>query len=119
VLADGVLQHTTAFEGPQSFSVTLPKDVTCTSCTLQVLEFMSAEFGSSPNCFYHHCADIAISAPRAGTGGADGGAPKANASGDEGSCALSGRALSTRGLAWPMSALLLALAVVKRRQSAR
>jgi hypothetical protein len=61
VLADGVLPHTEPFEGAQSFQVTLPDDVSCTHCTLQVLEFMS-EHGAP--CFYHHCADIAI-----GTGG--------------------------------------------------
>src|SRR5262249_1447752 len=35
----------------------LPADVTCTQCTLQVLEYMSHH--PAP-CFYHHCADIAI-----------------------------------------------------------
>jgi hypothetical protein len=69
VLADGMLQHTDPFDGPRSFQVTLPDDVTCSDCTLQVLEFMSAEVGGGGNCFYHHCADISISA--AGT--ADGG----------------------------------------------
>jgi hypothetical protein len=38
----------------------LPTDVTCTRCTLQVLEFMTAH--GAP-CFYHHCADISIAAP--------------------------------------------------------
>jgi len=57
VLADGVLSHTDVFPGTQSFQVTLPSDVTCTHCTLQVLEFMSSH--PAP-CFYHHCADISI-----------------------------------------------------------
>lgn len=59
VLADGELVHTTPFTGTQSFTVTLPSDVTCERCTLQVLEFMSDH--AAP-CFYYHCADIAIGA---------------------------------------------------------
>src|SRR6185503_12626570 len=69
VLADGMLVHTEAFSSPQSFEVTLPTNVTCTHCTLQVLEFMSAEVGGNGFCFYHHCADISIGAPAAETGG--------------------------------------------------
>ena len=57
ILADNMLPHTQAFAGPQTFTVTLPTDVTCTKCTLQVLEFMSNHFAP---CFYHHCADISI-----------------------------------------------------------
>ena len=70
VLADGMLQHTDPLDGPRSFEVTLPDDVTCAGCTLQVLEFMSAEVGGGGFCFYHHCADISISAaaPDAGDG---------------------------------------------------
>ena len=59
VLADGMLVHAAEFSGPMSFQVTLPSDVTCTKCTLQVIEFMSSH--GAP-CFYHHCADIAIQA---------------------------------------------------------
>jgi MYXO-CTERM domain-containing protein len=62
VLADGVLIHTEPFSGPQTFEVTLPADVTCTHCTLQVIEFMSNHGLNVPGgCFYHHCADISIS----------------------------------------------------------
>lgn len=57
ILADGQLLHSQSFSGPQTFQVTLPKDVTCKKCTLQVLEFMSSH--DAP-CFYHHCANIAI-----------------------------------------------------------
>ena len=57
ILADNVLPHTQPFAGPQTFTVTLPTDVTCTKCTLQVLEFMSSH--PAP-CFYHHCADLSI-----------------------------------------------------------
>jgi len=57
ILADNVLPHTQAFDAPRTFTITLPTDVTCTKCTLQVLEFMSSH--GAP-CFYHHCADISI-----------------------------------------------------------
>jgi len=57
ILADDVLPHTQPFAGPQTFMVTLPTNVTCTRCTLQVIEFMSLHFAP---CFYHHCADISI-----------------------------------------------------------
>ena len=64
ILADNVLPHTQAFAGPQTFKVRLPADVTCTRCTLQVLEFMSSH--PAP-CFYHHCADISIQAASVST----------------------------------------------------
>jgi hypothetical protein len=74
VLADGMLPHTDPFTGPRSFQVTLPRDVTCTGCTLQVLEFMQADVGGSGNCFYHHCANISIAAATdAGADAVDGG----------------------------------------------
>jgi hypothetical protein len=59
ILADGMLQHTEPFGDPQSFAVTLPSDVTCDHCTLQVIEFMSSH---GKPCFYHHCADVSIRA---------------------------------------------------------
>jgi len=57
VLADDMLPHTQPFDAPQTFTVTLPDDVTCTRCTLQIIEYMS---NHGRPCFYHHCADIAI-----------------------------------------------------------
>ena len=70
VLADGMLQHTTAVSGARSFTVKLPTDVTCTKCSLQVTEFMSNHALNNPGgCWYHHCADISI---QTGTGGAGG-----------------------------------------------
>jgi hypothetical protein len=73
VLADGMLVHTAAFSGPQTFTVTLPAGKTCTKCTLQVIEFMSNHGLNVPGgCFYHHCADISIAAAATGTGGATG-----------------------------------------------
>lgn len=60
VLADGMFPHTTPVIGPQSFQVTLPTDVTCTRCTLQVLEFTSEH--QAP-CFEYKCAHISIAPP--------------------------------------------------------
>ena len=61
VLADGLFVHTAPMSGPQTFQVPLPAGMTCTHCTLQVLEFMSQHPLNNPGgCFYHHCADISI-----------------------------------------------------------
>lgn len=57
ILADNVLPHTQPFAAPQTFTVTLPTDVTCSRCTLQVIEYMS---NHGAPCFYYHCADISI-----------------------------------------------------------
>jgi len=82
VLADNVFPHTTAFSAPMTTTIKLPDNVTCTKCTLQVIEFMSDHALNVPGgCFYHHCADISIS-PAADAGssmttdaGLDAGAP--------------------------------------------
>ena len=67
VLADGVFTHTAAFSAPQSVQITLPANVTCDHCTLQIVEFMSDHALNVPGgCFYHHCADIAIEADGGG-----------------------------------------------------
>jgi uncharacterized protein (TIGR03382 family) len=71
--ADIMLPHSSPFSGPQSFTVQLPPGMTCSHCTLQVVEFMSQH---PPLCFYHHCATVNITAsgvPDAGTGGGGGG----------------------------------------------
>jgi MYXO-CTERM domain-containing protein len=70
VLADNVFPHTAPFTSPQTTTVTLPANVTCTKCTLQVIEFMSDHGLNVPGgCFYHHCADISVSSsiPDGGT----------------------------------------------------
>jgi hypothetical protein len=87
VLADNQLVHTTAFSSPQSMQVALPAGMLCDHCTLQIVEFMS-DHGAP--CFYHHCANVAIS-----TTGADAGAganPDAGAGGSSssGGCDLGG-----------------------------
>ncbi len=70
VLADGVFEHKAPFSGPQTITITLPPDVTCTNCTLQVLEFMSNHPLNNPGgCYYHHCANIAIESSTSTTSG--------------------------------------------------
>jgi len=111
VLADGMLQHTDPFDGPRSFEVTLPGDVTCASCALQVLEFMQADVGGSGNCFYHHCATLSIGAEAAGPDAGAGPGPDAGGCG----CAVGeGRASSSSSFV-----CLLALAVIARRRRLR
>jgi hypothetical protein len=72
VLADDLFDHTTPFTTPQSAQITLPSNVTCTHCTLQVIEFMSDHPLNNPGgCFYHHCADISIGVDAGTTGSGD------------------------------------------------
>jgi MYXO-CTERM domain-containing protein len=60
VLADGVFLHDAPFGEPQSIDITLP-DISCTNCTLQVIQFMTQHGLNDPGgCFYHHCATISI-----------------------------------------------------------
>jgi hypothetical protein len=81
VLADGVFEHTAAFTAPQTIQVTIPTDVTCTKCTLQVIEFMSDHPLNNPGgCFYHHCADVSIE-PGGDPDGSAGEMPDATATG--------------------------------------
>lgn len=75
VLADGVFEHTTPFTEPQSIEVTLPDDLSCTNCTLQVIQFMSNHALNNPGgCYYHHCASVALDGEAGGdtTAGDDG-----------------------------------------------
>ena len=90
VLADNMLAHTTPFSGPQSFQVTLPARMTCAHCTLQVIEFMSNHPLNAPGgCFYHHCANVAISVTGADGGGAKGGCSSGSDANDIGiGCAI-------------------------------
>lgn len=90
VLADGVLVHSSPFNGPQTVMVTLPSDVTCTKCTLQIIEFMSNHGLNNPGgCYYHHCANIAISGGEQPDGGAGtgGGSSTTSAAGTGGASA--------------------------------
>lgn len=63
LLADGLLVHDAPFPRPQTVQVQLPAGFTCTNCTLQVTEFMSNHGLNVPGwCFYHHCANLTITA---------------------------------------------------------
>src|SRR5215472_12835968 len=70
VLVDGLYPHTAAsITTPKmySYQLTLPM-MTCTQCTLQVIQIMLNHPNNVPYGYtYHHCADISIQA------GADGG----------------------------------------------
>jgi hypothetical protein len=92
VLADGMLQHTQALNGEQSFQVKLPTNVSCSACTLQIIEFMSSH--AAP-CFYYHCAKISIQAASdagASDAGRDGSAGAGGGRGDGGADATGGAA---------------------------
>ncbi|MDP3499422.1 MAG: hypothetical protein Q8S33_03790 [Myxococcales bacterium] len=107
VLADGMLLHTRAFTGPQSFQVTLPANLRCTNCTLQVYQFMSSHGGNNPGgCFYSHCANINVVAPDAGVmpmdagmtgGGSAGGGTAGGTAGTGGGTASTGGGTSGTG----------------------
>jgi len=82
VLADNLFLHTAA-AGTVVFmsNINLP-NVNCDRCTLQVIEFMHPHgFNAGGGYFYHHCADLKITAdpalPIFNPAGGDGGAPDA------------------------------------------
>lgn len=62
VLADGVFAHALPIAGDLETAITLP-NINCERCTLQVIEFM-ADHGFNPGggYYYHHCADLRITA---------------------------------------------------------
>ena len=62
VLADGLFVHTARASDPFETDIQLP-NITCEKCTLQIVEFM-AEHGlnNDGGYFYHHCADLQITA---------------------------------------------------------
>ncbi len=136
VLADDVFDHKTGTTPIQfSMPVMLP-NVTCSKCTLQVIEFM-AQHGPNPGggFYYHHCADLAVTAdpglpifdPNAttgsggttgtagATGNTDGGG---NAKDSGGGCMLAGRSTQvlSGGTATALVTLGLALALRRRRR---
>jgi hypothetical protein len=62
VLADGLFQHTARMNDPWETDIDIP-NINCPKCTLQIVEFM-AEHGLNKDggYFYHHCADLQITA---------------------------------------------------------
>ncbi len=62
VLADGLFMHVAPFDKEQEADIAIP-NITCTKCTLQVIEFMAAHgFNKDGGYTYHHCADLQIRA---------------------------------------------------------
>jgi hypothetical protein len=126
VLADGMLDHTAPFNGPQSFTVKLPDTMTCAKCTLQIVEFMSNHGLNNPGgCFYHHCADISIQATATvdagsttGAGGSSGAAGTTKPNDSSGCAYATGLRGSAADLAAGAGALAL-LALGARRRSRR
>jgi hypothetical protein len=64
VLADGLFQHDTRPESPQTYEadITLP-NINCDHCFLQVIQFMNDHAYNNPGGYsYHHCAVLKITA---------------------------------------------------------
>jgi hypothetical protein len=62
VLADGLFPHTARSADPFETDIQLP-NITCEKCTLQIVEFMAEHGYNNPGgYFYHHCADLQITA---------------------------------------------------------
>lgn len=86
VLADGVFEHTDPFAEPQSIDITIPDGVSCTNCTLQVIQFMSNHGLNDPGgCYYHHCAALSIEPSAGETGGTTAPGDETGQGGSEGS----------------------------------
>ena len=66
ILADGVNVHTEAQSEVGKMweaTVTIPANVTCDKCTLQVVQFMAEHAFNNPGGYsYHHCAELQITA---------------------------------------------------------
>jgi hypothetical protein len=122
LLADGLLVHTSPFSGPQSVQVKLPDGMTCTNCTLQVVEFMSNHPLNNPGgCYYHHCANVNIVSgpvPDAGPISTDAGPVAGDAGGNGASPTSSGCAATGTGPLGGLAgiAIALGLAVGRRRR---
>jgi len=100
VLADNLWSHTTDMK-MFSGEITLP-NVNCNKCTLQVIEFMANHGSNGPKAgyFYHHCADLKITAdpskpifdPTAGSGAGGGASGGSAGSAGESGAPVGGRA---------------------------
>jgi hypothetical protein len=134
VLADNVHPRTSVSAAGTMFTqeVTIPADMTCEKCTLQLIQYMTAHAAS---CFYYHCADIRIvaseddlpgeggaagegaagqgAAGRGASAGAGAGSSPPGSESSAGGCGVAG------GADAPASAALTALALLRvRRRSA-
>ena len=75
ILADGLFEHTAASVTAgktYTYTVKIPANLSCTHCTLQLLQFM-ANHPLDPSFFYHHCADMTVLAAPGTDAGAPGG----------------------------------------------
>ncbi len=62
VLADGLFQHTARFDNDVETDVDIP-NISCSACTLQIIEFMASHgLNKDGDYSYHHCATLAIQA---------------------------------------------------------
>ena len=60
ILADGLFVHAQRTQTPFETDITLP-NISCTRCTLQVIQFMEQHAVNNPGMFtYHHCAVLEI-----------------------------------------------------------
>jgi hypothetical protein len=108
VLADHLWPHDTPDQELFQTQLTLP-NVNCDKCTLQVIEFMSnSNSNAGGGYFYHHCANLKITAdpalpafvPPVSSGGAPSGG-SANGGTPNGGLATSGTANGGSGAAAP------------------
>lgn len=110
VLVDNMLPHTAPFATPQSFQVTLPA-MTCSNCTLQVVEFMSDHPLNTPGgCFYHHCAQVNVVPPGAPL-------PDAGVAPPDGGASASGKGGCTAGGPGDAWVALVVLGLTLRRRA--
>jgi len=126
LIADGLLVHTDLNRrGPQTMQVKLPDGMLCDHCVLQVVEFMG---NHGTPCFYHHCANIKISAtgPTGGTGsgsmtgggGTGGGGEDAGVGSSPGGVSSSGCAVGGQDVAGAaLLALTLGFVITRRRRA--
>jgi hypothetical protein len=108
VLADNLFKHTTATNNTTYMGDVMIPNVTCDRCILQVIEFMyphgfnTSVPGPGGGYFYHHCAELKITADptlppyMAGTDGGAGGTSGKDA-GSDASAAGSGGTTGTGG----------------------
>lgn len=62
ILADGLFQHVSKFDKEQEADIDIP-NITCSKCTLQVIEFMASHgLNKDGDYTYHHCAVLQIRA---------------------------------------------------------
>jgi hypothetical protein len=60
IIVDGLWPHTAKVDGPLETDITVP-NISCTRCTLQILQFMAEHAVNNPGNFsYHHCAVLQI-----------------------------------------------------------